>query len=132
MIDIVRKFVLAHKDTKIPESHKCEKCKFILCSAYSCECGCTSFCKDHLPTINKCPSCKGELFHVEKKTNFINESYEVKCSECSSQMKLKDFDSHLEGCKNDIVKNFFNSFLFRDIRKFKITTKLMLGKMYNF
>ena len=61
------------------------------------------FCQDHLPENKKCPECGEEVFKFdEKKTENINNKYQVKCLNCPSKMILKEFDSHLkEGCKKE-------------------------------
>ena len=102
----MKRFELADQNTKIPPSHKCNKCDFILYEAYECkENRCTIFCKDHLPENKKCPECDGEFLFDQKKTDFIKNKYQVNCLNCSSKMMLKDFDSHLkEECKKECTQ----------------------------
>ena len=95
----MKRFELADNDINIPPSHKCSKCENILLNAYECkENRCTIFCKEHLPENKKCPECEGEFMFNQNLTENIKNRYEVKCLNCPSKMKLKDFDSHLNEC----------------------------------
>ena len=99
-------FELVDTNIKIPISHKCHFCDFILFDVFECEDRCGMYCKEHLPENKKCGECDGDLHFNKDLTNKIKEKYMIICTSCSEQMMLKDLRAHLKDqCKKESVKS---------------------------
>ena len=106
-------FQFADPNTLYPPSHQCIGCKNILYMAYVCkECE-IKYCVDHLPKTKKCDFCQGNFSFDKHLTKKINEKYNIKCSKCSEEMLLKDFDEHQKkGCKKECIQQCGERFNF--------------------
>ena len=94
-----KKFELAVKNAKIPHSHKCSKCDFLLFEAFECEDRCGVFCKEHLPENGECRECGNKFSFNQKLSEKINQKYEIICLRCEKKMLLKEYSKHLkENC----------------------------------
>ena len=104
----MKRFELVDKNTKIPPSHRCFGCEYILFDAFECknDCG-IFFCEIHLPQNKRCEECGGEFALKSILSQKIKEKYgEINCLICSEKMLLKNFEIHLkEGCKKDCTQN---------------------------